>query len=186
MKATEARRLRPAAALMPAIDQISEALVRENITRAVSNVFKTMLGRPASLHRSGGSAGTEPLPRVVTPQVVGTVGFVGEASGLIYLYLDENFAKQCTGHVLGMSEYEMRSAGEDVVNDAIGEMTNMVAGSFKSALCDAGYPCKLAIPSILRGHNFCIERLSSALRHVYHFECGEHSVIADLIVKSCD
>jgi chemotaxis protein CheX len=167
---------------MPAVAQISETLIREMITRAVGNVVKTMLGHPVLLRDSG----PECLPKLSARQVVGTVGFVGDASGLIHLFLGEAFAIQCTRQVLGLSEFEIRSAGDSVVNDAVGELTNMVAGSFKSALCDAGYPCKLAIPSILRGHNFCIERLSSALRHVYHFECGEHSVIADIIVKSCD
>jgi chemotaxis protein CheX len=167
---------------MPALEQISESLIRENIIRAVSNVFKTMLARPASMHEANGG----PLPKVTTPQVVGTVGFVGDASGLIYLYLDETFATQCTGHVLGMSDFEVRAAGEEVVNDAIGELTNMVAGSFKSALCDAGYPCKLAIPSILRGRNFCVEPMSSAQRQIYHFECGGHRVITDIIIKSGD
>jgi chemotaxis protein CheX len=167
---------------MPAVAQISETLIREIITRAVSNVFKMMLGHPVLLRESG----AECLPKLSARQVVGTVGFVGDASGLIHLYLGEAFANHCTRQVLGLSEFEIRTGGDTVVNDAIGELTNMVAGSFKSALCDAGYPCKLAIPSILRGHNFCIERLSSAVRHLYHFECGEHSVITDIIVKSCD
>jgi hypothetical protein len=30
---------------MPATEEISESLIRENITRAVSDVFKTMLGQ---------------------------------------------------------------------------------------------------------------------------------------------
>jgi chemotaxis protein CheX len=167
---------------MPAVAQISETLVREMITRAVGNVFKTMLGHPVLLRESG----AECLPQLSARQVVGTVGFVGDASGLIYLYFAETFANQCTGHVLGLSDFEMKTAGENVVNDAIGELTNMVAGSFKSALCDAGYPCKLAIPSILRGRNFCIEPMSSAQRHIYRFECGGHPVITDIIVKSCD
>jgi len=171
---------------MPAIEQISESLIRENITRAVGNVFKTMLGRPVLLAESEAGAGGESQPKMIAPQVVGTVGFVGDASGLIYLYLGEAFANHFTGHVLGLSDFEMKTAGENVVNDAIGELTNMVAGSFKSALCDAGYPCKLAIPSILRGRNFCIESLSSAQRHTYRFDCGGHPVITDIIVKSCD
>ena len=30
---------------MPATQEVSESLIRENITRAISDVFKTMLGR---------------------------------------------------------------------------------------------------------------------------------------------
>ena len=119
-------------------------------------------------------------------QVVGTVGFIGECNGLIYLHLDLAFARICTCHLLGMTEQELDEAGDEVINDAIGEMTNMTVGSFKNGLCDAGYPCKLTIPSILRGTNFSIEPISSAVRHVYFFDCAEHRVVADILMKSDD
>jgi chemotaxis protein CheX len=83
-----------------------------------------------------------------------------------------------------MNDKELDMAGDEVINDAIGELTNMTVGSFKNALCDAGYPCKLTIPSILRGTNFSIEPISSAVRHIYYFDCAEHRVIADILMKS--
>jgi chemotaxis protein CheX len=111
------------------------------------------------------------------------VGFVGELNGLIYLHLDLGFARACTCQLLGMSEAELDDAGDEVINDAIGELTNMTVGSFKNGLCDAGHPCKLTIPSILRGTNFSIEPISSVVRHVYYFDCAEHRVIADILIK---
>jgi chemotaxis protein CheX len=62
----------------------------------------------------------------------------------------------------------------------------MTVGSFKNGLCDAGYPCKLTIPSILRGSNFSIEPISSATRHTYNFESAGHSVVADILIKTGD
>jgi len=82
-----------------------------------------------------------------------------------------------------MTEAELDEAGDEVINDAIGELTNMTVGGFKNGLCDAGHPCKLTIPSILRGTNFSIEPISSAMRHVYHFDCEEHQVVADILMK---
>jgi chemotaxis protein CheX len=170
---------------MPAAVEISEGLIREYINRAVTDVFKTMVGREPTF---------SPTPETVRgralivaepqrPQVVGTVGFVGEINGLIYLHLDLAFARSCTCQLLGMSEAELDAAGDEVINDAIGELTNMTVGSFKNGLCDAGHPCKLTIPSILRGTNFSIEPISSAVRHVYYFDCAEHRVIADILMK---
>jgi chemotaxis protein CheX len=121
---------------------------------------------------------------VAAPQVVGTVGFLGEASGLIYLYLDQNFANLCSCQLLGMTEFELKSAGNEVVNDAIGELTNMVVGSFKNGLCDAGYPCKLTVPSILRGRSFSIDPISTAQRRIYCFEGAGHWLVTDIIMKS--
>jgi chemotaxis protein CheX len=170
---------------MPAAVEISEALIREYINRAVTDVFKTMVGREPTFSSqtevARGRSLTIAEPQ--RPQVVGTVGFVGEINGLIYLHLDLAFARMCTCHLLGMTEAELDAAGDEVINDAIGELTNMTVGSFKNGLCDAGHPCKLTIPSILRGTNFSIEPISSAVRHVYYFDCAEHRVVADILMK---
>jgi chemotaxis protein CheX len=163
--------------------QITEALIREHINRAVRHVFKIMVGRePTFAGEAGLVRGRASLSN--RPQVVGTVGFVGECNGLIYLHLDLAFAKACTRHMLGMTEAELDTAGDEVINDAIGELTNMTVGSFKNGLCDAGHPCKLTIPSILRGTNFSIEPISSAVRHVYYFDYAEHRVVADILMKN--
>jgi chemotaxis protein CheX len=114
------------------------------------------------------------------------VGFIGEVNGLIYLYLEESFARLCTCHLLGMTEAELEEAGDEVINDAIGELTNMTVGGFKNGLCDAGYPCKLTIPSILRGSNFSIEPISSATRYTYTFDSGGHKVVTDILLKTGD
>jgi len=172
---------------MPATLEINEPLIREYINRAVTDVFKTMLGREPAIRAAGGLVdGTTSLVANAGAQVVGTVGFVGDVSGLIYLYFDQAFARVCTGHLLGMSEAEVEEGGDEVINDAIGELTNMTVGSFKNGLADAGYPCRLTIPSILRGSNFSIEPVSSASRHVFCFDCGEHRIVADILLKAED
>lgn len=177
---------------MPAAEQITATLIRDNIARAVGDVFKTMLSREPALvpPPAGGATDLEkawpaqsPLADNPRPHVVGTVGFIGEANGLIYLYLDLAFARHCTCQLLGMTDEELSEAGDEVLNDAIGELTNMTVGSFKNGLCDAGYPCKLTIPSILHGSNFTIEPISSVARYIYHFDCSGHRIIADILLK---
>jgi chemotaxis protein CheX len=176
---------------MPATQEISERLIRDNITRAISDVFKTMLGRVPELcicPQENGAQGWPPIhvDGDTLPQVVGTVGFLGDANGLIYLYLPLPFARLVTCHLLGMTEAELDEAGDEVINDAIGELTNMTVGSFKNGLCDAGFPCKLTIPSILRGSNFCVEPISSAQRFIYSFESSGHKVMTDILLKTGD
>jgi len=177
---------------MPAAEQITASLIRDNIARAVGDVFKTMLGREPKLTPVPENSidkvwpTQSPLAENPRPHVVGTVGFIGDANGLIYLYLDLGFARHCTCHLLGMTEEELNEAGDEVINDAIGELTNMTVGSFKNGLCDAGYPCKLTIPSILHGSNFTIEPISSVTRYIYHFDCGGHRIIADVLMKQDD
>jgi len=171
---------------MPAAVEISEALIRGYVTRAVTEVFKTMTRRTptfSGLMEDGhGCPRLEPDPS--RPQVVGSVGFIGEVNGLVYLHFDLAFARLCASQMLGLSEKELDAAGPEVVNDAMGELTNMTVGGFKNRLCDVGYPCKLTIPSILRGTGICVQPISSVVRHVYQFECSGHHLWADVQLKA--
>ena len=176
---------------MSATAAINEQLLRENITRAINDVFSTMLGREPTfmgctniLPDDGMSPPASGPASGNTTFVVGTVGFVGDINGLIYLYLDETLARHSTCHLLGMNEAELEQAGDEVINDAIGEITNMTVGSFKSGLCDAGYMCKLTIPSILRGSNFRIEPTTATTRYLYHYETAGHKVTADILIQT--
>lgn len=60
----------------------------------------------------------------------------------------------------------------------------MTDGSFKNGLCDAGFSGLLTIPSILRGDHFPVVSMSSAVRHIFEFNCGERCVAADFHMKS--
>ncbi|MBL9206857.1 MAG: chemotaxis protein CheX [Opitutaceae bacterium] len=169
---------------MPTIERISEVVFRETINRAVQDVVKTMLNQNAVFHSESEAAHTSSSPiEIEGQQVVGTVGFIGDINGLIYLYLGSEFAALSASHLLGMTREELDEAGDEVVNDAIGELTNMTVGAFKNQLCDRGFACKLTIPSILRGSNFSIEPISSAIRRIYRFDIGNHRLVADLLMK---
>lgn len=178
---------------MPTTLELSENLIRENINRAIADVFKTMLGRAITLVASAtqsDSMGWPPAPvaagEAPIPQVVGMVGFLGDANGLIYLYFPASFARLATSQLLGMSLTEIDEAGDEVINDAIGELTNMSVGGFKNGLCDAGFPCKLTIPSILRGSNFCVEPITDAERYIYRFDCGGDKIVTDILLKGSE
>ena len=175
---------------MPVTEAITETLVRDNIKRAVTDVFKTMLGQDPLLLTAPEGVQNQPWPPFgqspenAPPIIAGTVGFLGDVNGMLYLYLDLSLAQMATSQLLGMTEQELDTAGDEVVNDAIGELTNMTVGSFKNGLCDAGYPCKLTIPSILRGNNFTIEPMSSTTRQTYYFRCAGQRLVADIFIKS--
>jgi CheY-specific phosphatase CheX len=72
--------------------------------------------------------------------------------------------------LVGMTEAEVMEAGDEVINDAIGEITNMTVGNFKNGLCDAGCLCRLTLPSILRGSNFSVEPVSKTTRFICNFK----------------
>jgi chemotaxis protein CheX len=160
---------------------ITDTVIHTSIVRAVEKVFHTM----ATLKVTFVSSSTAPETPTVAPGslIIGSVGFVGDASGLIYLCLDAGFAQYVTGRILGMDKAEVDAGGHEVVNDAIGEVTNMTVGGFKNTLCDLGHLCKLTLPTIVRGQHVSIASVKSATRHIFHFECEGHRITTDIQLK---
>jgi len=158
---------------------ITDQLIQDCIIRSVQGVFHTMMGKDVTFVDQVSST---TLP-VDSSQVVASVGFVGAANGLIYISLSEEFAMIASSHILGMSAAEVEMHGDEVVHDAIGEITNMTVGGFKNTICDLGFPCKLTLPAIVRGHKLSIAAIKSATRHVFHFDCSGHRLITDIQIK---
>ncbi|MEK7678446.1 MAG: chemotaxis protein CheX [Verrucomicrobiota bacterium] len=142
---------------------------------AVKEVFGTML----NFHVVRDLSGAAPLNGEA--HVAGSVGFTGRAIGVIYIYAATTFARQITGVLLGLNEKEV--AGDEMVNDAIGEITNMVVGHLKSRLSDRGIPCVLTIPSIVRGTHFRIESISNTQRGLALFRCQKNQFVVETLIK---
>jgi chemotaxis protein CheX len=162
--------------------------MRQFIQSSVSKVFKVMLSREA-VPAEG------PVPSVpgadadrtgTRDRIVGTIGFIGTVTGTVYLHLDLPFAKSCTCDILGMTESDLADLGDEALNDAIAEVTNMVAGGFKNHLCDRGFPCLLTLPSILRGTRFHVAPISSATRHISHFRSGGDAIAVEVFIGNGD
>lgn len=157
---------------------INDTIIQKSITLAMDNVFRTMLKREAVFVEK---TTPENLQTAGTQfQILGNVAFVGEASGIVYLCLTDGFAAHAVNHVLGSCGGDLDLADHDLIKDVIGELTNMTVGGFKNALCDIGYPCKLTLPTIVRGTSVKVSCLKSAVRHIFVFECAGHRLVADI------
>jgi chemotaxis protein CheX len=150
------------------------------VTAAVTEVFSTMLSysinssSSATLPNSGSSNGS-------SMHVAGGVGFGGDVTGVVYIVVTTDFARQITCRLLGIGESEIES--ESMVNDAIGELANMIVGQIKSRLCDRGMPCVLTIPSIVRGSNFSLEGCSTDKHEAYRFLCANQQLSVEILMK---
>lgn len=166
---------------MTAQEALTDTLIQNSIVRAVQNVCRVMLGLEATLAEK--SAGAVRGAGGSSTDVFGSVGFIGEVNGLVYLCIPDDFAKDAAARILGMTPAEVQGGGPEIVNDVIGEITNMTVGGFKNALCDVGFPCKLTLPTIVRGDNLTVAAIKAATRHVFHFHCAGHRLVADIQLK---
>jgi chemotaxis protein CheX len=154
------------------VSRIDEVLDLTN--QAVLDVFQTMLAMGVTPH--------DPIPLPSDPegQVISSVGFIGEITGAAYLHARVSFARLITGRMLGLAVEEVES---EMVNDALGELSNMVVGNVKSLLCNRGLACTLTIPSIVRGHQLSIEKPAHVSTRVVGFKYGEHHLLAEIFIK---
>ncbi|MFZ5493728.1 MAG: chemotaxis protein CheX [Verrucomicrobiota bacterium] len=164
-----------------AAQPISDTLVQESIIRAVRNVCVTMLKQETSFVEKNVATAYDGFKE--KPHVFGSVGFAGVIAGIVYLCIPDDFAQEAAARVLDMSLAEVEMSGDEAVKDVVGEITNMTVGGFKNALCNVGFPCKLTLPTIVRGDNLAVASLKGASRHTFHFDCSGHRLIADIQLK---
>jgi chemotaxis protein CheX len=140
------------------IDTVEDALMRTGVgcalvlamsaplTLALIKTFLTMLGlKLESVHPNS-------VERFQGEHVLGTIGFSGKAEGEVYLSLSVEGARSIAALQLGLAPQEITADAD--VNDAVGELLNIVTGNLKSNLCDAGLDCRLRPPAVTRTRGF--------------------------------
>ena len=78
------------------------------------------------------------------------VGFAGGYNGMISINASRQQALKFTSLMLGMDASE---CGEDMP-DALGEIANMIGGSFKHHFVKDGHEVKLSTPSVISGGEY--------------------------------
>ncbi|TXT46349.1 MAG: hypothetical protein FD140_4485 [Limisphaerales bacterium] len=146
-----------------------------HIAKMVEEVFGTMLNLKAEPARS-----TESPP--AHERISGSIGLAGErVIGAIYLHLTDPLARLATSAMLGLPVEELGAGTE--INDVVGEMTNMMAGGFKSTLCDIGAVCAMSTPAIIRGQAFEIKVAPDVSQLTYPFTCQGHHFSIEIHLK---
>ncbi len=112
---------------------------------AASNVFKTVLNCPIERRLLSLKKSNAP-----TYEVSGVIGLSGKATGAVVLSVSAPVAFKVVETLLGTQCHEINA---DVV-DAVGELTNMIAGGAKTAL--SHLEMSIGLPSIVTGRSHSI------------------------------
>lgn len=108
---------------------------------AAREVFEIMLGCKLE-----GREEPESSPGELTAMV----GLAGQLCGLVTLRCTAKSAASMASRMLGT---EIQQADKQMF-DAIGEITNMVAGNFKNKLTGMGDKCMLSVPTVISGSDY--------------------------------
>lgn len=147
----------------------------EQLVNATEDVFQTMVAK--TLTREAPIEGDALRPAT---NVVGTIGFAGSQSGLVVFYSTLAAAKTITGAMLGVPASDVN--GE--VADAIGEITNMIAGSFRTRMAKEGDAWAISIPTVIMGSDFYMKPMANGRRVLMPFRMDGQEICVELILNS--
>jgi chemotaxis protein CheX len=116
---------------------------------SVQEVFSLMLGERLD-------AAPEPAP-IHSLDVTAMVGLAGSLCGLLTLRCSSRSAALMATKMLGVDGAGAKAQMED----AVGEVCNMVAGNFKNKISGIGDGCKLSVPTVITGSNYCLCTLAN-------------------------
>jgi CheY-specific phosphatase CheX len=109
------------------------------------------------------------------------IGFTGKATGTTALRLLPGNALRIASRVLNMPEAELGDVA--IIDDVIGELSNMFVGNFKSNLCDASLNCKLNPPAITRTSDFVLRDVEGSLAERICLRASDLDLFVDLNVN---
>jgi chemotaxis protein CheX len=88
--------------------------------------------------------------------ITGMVGLAGIYTGILSIHCPKALALKITSNMLGM---EVDEVGDDV-NDALGEIANMLGGHVKQVLSKGGSDLNLSIPTVISGETYTISSMN--------------------------
>jgi chemotaxis protein CheX len=140
-------------------DSLSEISDPRNLDATVAEICQVMLG--GSCRRDSG-----PLEEEVE-RVTAVVGFGGLLSGACVFRSGRRAACALASHMTGMELTEV----DDTVQDAIGEICNMLAGCWKGQVPELAARCGLSVPAVITGRDYTLHMQAPEFRvqHVYSF-----------------
>jgi len=108
--------------------------------------------------------------------ISGMVGFAGIYTGSLSIHCPLSLARTITANMLGMECEEI----DDDINDALGEIANLLGGGIKHLLSSSGQDVKLSTPSVISGGSYKIKSLSDCNTVVIPFYYNDERLLVAL------
>lgn len=148
-------------------ESVAQVADPRNLDASVDEVFQLMMG--VKCRRAAAE-----MPVHHAESVTAMVGFGGVLSGACVFTLASETALRVAGQMTGIEFAEV----DDTVKDAIGEVCNMLAGSWKGKMPELAANCGLSVPAVITGrdYNLHVQSPEFQLRHAYTFGDSTFSV----------
>jgi chemotaxis protein CheX len=145
--------------------------LREQIIESVKEIFSTMVMMDVAAGE-GISMGKGPL----TESISGIIGLAGTHKGVLAIHLPYRVAMAITGSFLGMEVDEINAD----VEDAVGELANMLGGNVKSILSENGRDINLSMPTTIAGKEYDFQPTKDAESLVIPCRCAAGDFVIEM------
>jgi chemotaxis protein CheX len=116
----------------------------------------------------------EPLSRSHW-ELTGCIQITGAWRGALTATCGQVLGRNIAAAMLGMNIDEV---SDDDVNDALGEVVNMLGGNVKTLLPP---PCQLSLPSVTSGSQYHLTVSQSHVVDTLHFESNGHPLVLQVL-----
>ena len=147
-------------------ERVTAAMVTDvaYLDQAVDEVFGLMLG--AAVTRID----EEPVADSTCEVLTAVIGLAGALSGACTVQASAETAIHMTTCMVGM---EMDAVDEAVL-DGLGEISNMLAGAWKSKIPALSADCLLSVPTVVRGTQYVVHRQTPAFYVQRNYRLDAH------------
>ena len=152
---------------------LAKQYVIDAIKNAAKDLFETMIHLPLSsgeVHQDFSK---------IKKEITAMIGCAGENRGIMSLFLPERTAFKCVGAMLGMEVNEFDSC----INDAVGEMANMIFGGAKTELYEKKINFNISTPTVIVGSEYSVYSGDTSNQTVILFNLGDDKFFISFCLK---
>ncbi|WP_163339236.1 chemotaxis protein CheX [Desulfopila sp. IMCC35008] len=143
--------------------------IRNRIIESAQEIFSTMIMMEVAVSDKEVSGSMS-----LVDSISGVIGLAGTHKGVLAIHLPIKVAMGITSSFLGMDVDEVN---EDV-EDAVGELANMLGGNLKTILSENGRDIDLSLPTTISGKEYEFQSSRNADKERIHLSCdaGDFSI----------
>lgn len=120
--------------------------------------------------------------RTAVGDVTGLIGVSGHADGVISLTLDEKCILRIVSNMLG----EDFSKINEEIADAVGELTNMIAGQARAHLANEGMKFQASTPSVIIGKNHTLSHINRQPILAIPFTTPDGNLVVEISLNTAE
>ena len=141
------------------------------IAEISKSVWSSMLGLEIQ------ESGPVPVPKAAERYMIGSIQISGGWNGVVTLACPSTLSREVAALMFGV---EIDKATPSEIQDAWGEITNMIGGNIKSLL---GGTSQLSLPTVAEGQDFSMGIPGVRPVGKHFFACGSQAFVVELLEK---